>query len=77
MPHFGANNYKGGEAIANYVKSMFPNGAEIVLLTGQPGSSSNIERTKGIRDSLKTGVTSIVSSSIRQETGCGQKGCAL
>ncbi|PSH23430.1 sugar ABC transporter substrate-binding protein [Yersinia pseudotuberculosis] len=55
VPHFGANNYKGGEAIANYVKSMFPNGAEIVLLTGQPGSSSNIERTKGIRDSLKTG----------------------
>ncbi|CRG50569.1 MULTISPECIES: substrate-binding domain-containing protein [Yersinia pseudotuberculosis complex] len=55
VPHFGANNYKGGEAIANYVKSMFPNGAEIVLLTGQPGSSSNIERTKGIRDSLKAG----------------------
>ncbi|CNE95534.1 substrate-binding domain-containing protein [Yersinia similis] len=55
VPHFGANNYKGGEAIANYVKSTFPNGADIVLLTGQPGSSSNIERTKGIRDSLKAG----------------------
>lgn len=55
VPHFGANNYKGGEAIGDYVKSMFPNGAEIVLLTGQPGSSSNIERTKGIRDSLKAG----------------------
>ena len=37
------------------MKSKFPDGAEIILLTGQPGSSSNIERTKGIRDSLKAG----------------------
>lgn len=51
VSHFGANNYKGGRAIADYVKSSFPNGADIVLLTGQPGSS----RTKGIRDSLQAG----------------------
>lgn len=55
VPHFGANNYKGGQAIADFVKAKFPDGANIVLLTGQPGSSSNIERTKGIRDSLKAG----------------------
>ncbi|WP_323665745.1 substrate-binding domain-containing protein [Pectobacterium punjabense] len=55
VPHFGANNYKGGQAIADYVKTKFPEGAEIILLTGQPGSSSNIERTQGIRDSLKAG----------------------
>ncbi|WP_227318110.1 sugar ABC transporter substrate-binding protein [Cedecea davisae] len=55
VPHFGANNYKGGQAVADFVKSKFPNGAEIILLTGQPGSSSNIERTKGIRDGLKAG----------------------
>jgi len=55
VPHFGANNFKGGEAIADYVKKRFPDGADIVLLTGQPGSSSNIERTNGIRDSLKAG----------------------
>ncbi|AIR69232.1 substrate-binding domain-containing protein [Dickeya fangzhongdai] len=55
VPHFGANNYKGGQAIADFVKARFPNGADIVLLTGQPGSSSNIERTQGIRDSLKAG----------------------
>jgi len=55
VPHFGANNYKGGQAIADLVKSHFPNGADIMLLTGQPGSSSNIERTRGIRDSLKAG----------------------
>lgn len=57
VPHFGANNYQGGMAIGNFVKTKFPNGADIILLTGQPGSSSNIERTKGIRDSLKAGGT--------------------
>lgn len=55
VPHFGANNYKGGYAIADYVKQQFPDGADLILITGQPGSSSNIERTKGIRDSLKAG----------------------
>ncbi|WP_336708685.1 MULTISPECIES: sugar ABC transporter substrate-binding protein [unclassified Cedecea] len=55
VPHFGANNYKGGQAVADFVKAKFPDGADIVLLTGQPGSSSNIERTKGIRDGLKAG----------------------
>jgi len=55
VPHFGANNYKGGQAVASFVIEKFPEGAEIVLLTGQPGSSSNIERTKGIRDRLNEG----------------------
>ncbi|AGH73638.1 substrate-binding domain-containing protein [Edwardsiella piscicida] len=55
VPHFGANNYKGGLAIGDFVKAKFPRGADIILLTGQPGSSSNIERSKGIRDSLKAG----------------------
>lgn len=77
VPHFGANNYKGGQAIGDFVKSQFPNGADIILLTGQPGSSSNIERSKGIRDSLKAGGISTKSSPIRQVTGCALKGCAL
>lgn len=55
VPHFGANNYKGGAAIADFVKEKFPQGADIVLITGQPGSSSNIERSKGILDSLNAG----------------------
>jgi len=55
VPHFGANNYKGGQAVADFVIEKFPDGAEIILLTGQPGSSSNIERTKGIRDRLNEG----------------------
>jgi inositol transport system substrate-binding protein len=30
----------------------FPDGAEIVFLTGQPGSSSGIDRAKGVREVL-------------------------
>ncbi|MDG6895367.1 substrate-binding domain-containing protein [Volucribacter amazonae] len=55
IPHFGANNYTGGQEIAKVIKARFPQGANIILLTGQPGSSSNIERTKGFRDELKAG----------------------
>lgn len=54
VPHFGANNYTGGQEVAKAVKQKFPNGAKVILLTGQPGSTSNIERTKGIRDELAT-----------------------
>ncbi|SQA99467.1 D-ribose-binding periplasmic protein precursor [Cedecea neteri] len=76
VPHFGANNYKGGQAVADFVKAKFPDGADIVLLTGQPGSSSNIERTKGIRDGLKAGALNTRSSPIRPGTGCVLKVCA-
>ncbi|MEN2896350.1 Ribose import binding protein RbsB [Mannheimia haemolytica] len=55
VPHFGANNYTGGQEVAKAVKAKYPNGAKIILLTGQPGSTSNIERTKGIRDELAAG----------------------
>ncbi|SUX84305.1 D-ribose transporter subunit RbsB [Citrobacter koseri] len=77
VPHFGANNYKGGQAIGDFVKSKFPDGADIVLLTGQPGSSSNIERTKGIRDSLKAGAIRTALLLTRPVTGCVRKECAL
>lgn len=56
VPHFGANNYKGGLEIAKIVVQRFPQGANIILLTGQLGSSPSIERSKGIKDGLrKTG----------------------
>lgn len=55
VPHFGANNYTGGQAVAKAVKAKYPKGAKIILLTGQPGSTSNIERTQGIRNELAAG----------------------
>lgn len=52
VPHFGANNYTGGQEVAKAVKAKFPQGAKVILLTGQPGSTPNIERTRGIRNEL-------------------------
>ncbi|MGR6980414.1 substrate-binding domain-containing protein [Testudinibacter sp. P27/CKL/0425] len=60
IAHFGANNYTGGQEIANVVKGKFPDGANIILLSGQPGSSSNIERMNGIREGLKDAKYNIV-----------------
>lgn len=50
VPHFGADNVTGGRMMAQYVVDHFPQGAGIVLLTGTPGSSSAIDRSKGIHD---------------------------
>lgn len=48
VPHVGADNVAGGAIMAKWVVDNFPGGARIVLITGQPGSSSAIDRTRGI-----------------------------
>lgn len=48
VAHIGADNVAGGRLLAEWVITRFPNGARIVVLTGQPGSSSAIDRTRGI-----------------------------
>jgi inositol transport system substrate-binding protein len=50
VPHVGADNVAGGRMLAEWVVKRHPEGASIVLLTGQPGSSSAIDRTKGIHE---------------------------
>ena len=52
IPHVGADNVAGGRMLAEWVVKNFPNGARIVFLTGQPGSSSAIDRAKGVRDTF-------------------------
>jgi inositol transport system substrate-binding protein len=52
VPHVGADNVAGGRMLADWVVKRYPEGANIVVLTGQPGSSSAIDRTKGIHDGL-------------------------
>jgi inositol transport system substrate-binding protein len=52
VPHVGADNVAGGRMLAEWVVKRHPEGAAIVLLTGQPGSSSAIDRTKGIHEGL-------------------------
>ncbi len=50
LGHVGADNVLGGEAQANLVMKMFPNGATIMNLQGQPGASPAIDRNKGLHN---------------------------
>jgi inositol transport system substrate-binding protein len=52
VPHVGADNVAGGRKMAEQVVKQFPNGASIVFLLGQPGSSSAIDRAKGVHDAI-------------------------
>ena len=52
MAHVGADDVKGGEAQANLIVKLFPDGATIVNLQGQPGSSPAIDRNKGVHNVL-------------------------
>jgi inositol transport system substrate-binding protein len=54
VPHVGADNVAGGRSMAQWVIEHFPAGARIVLITGQPGSSSAIDRTRGIHETLQS-----------------------
>ena len=50
--HVGADNSKGGEAQANLIIKLFPNGANIMHLQGQPGAGPAIDRNKGLHTVL-------------------------
>ena len=52
VPQFGVDNVAGGAKLARYAIDHFPNGAKIVFLTGEPGSSPAIDRAKGVRDTF-------------------------
>ncbi len=50
--HIGADNVLGGEAQGKLIMKLFPNGATIVNLQGQPGASPAIDRNKGVHNVL-------------------------
>jgi inositol transport system substrate-binding protein len=52
LAHVGADNVKGGEAQAELIEALFPDGASIVNLQGQPGASPAIDRNKGLHNIL-------------------------
>ena len=52
LGHVGADNSKGGEAQAELIMKLFPNGANIMNLQGQPGAGPAIDRNKGLHDIL-------------------------
>ena len=52
LAHVGADNVKGGEAQGNLIVAMFPDGATIINLQGQPGASPAIDRNQGLHNVL-------------------------
>jgi inositol transport system substrate-binding protein len=52
VPHVGADNVAGGRIMAQWVIDSYPNGARILLITGQAGSSPSIDRTRGVKEVL-------------------------
>jgi ribose transport system substrate-binding protein/inositol transport system substrate-binding protein len=52
LAHVGADNVKGGEAQGQLIEKLFPNGATVMNLQGQPGSSPAIDRNKGLHNIL-------------------------
>ncbi len=52
VAHVGADNVAGGRIMAHWLIDAFPNGARILLITGQLGSSPSIDRTRGITETL-------------------------
>ena len=57
VAHVGADNVAGGRLMAQWVIDAFPNGARILLITGQLGSSPAIDRTRGIKETLQAAGT--------------------
>ena len=52
LSHVGADNVIGGEAQGQLLVDTFPDGATIVNLQGQPGSSPAIDRNAGVHNVL-------------------------
>lgn len=52
LAHVGADNVIGGEAQGNLIMELFPDGARIVNLQGQPGASPAIDRNMGVHNVL-------------------------
>ncbi|MDZ4764968.1 MAG: substrate-binding domain-containing protein [Chloroflexota bacterium] len=54
LAHVGADNVRGGEIQAETVMAMFPDGARIFHLQGQPGAGPAIDRNLGVHNILDT-----------------------
>jgi inositol transport system substrate-binding protein len=52
LAHVGADNVQGGEAQGELILKLFPAGATIVHLQGEPGTKPAIDRSKGLHNVL-------------------------
>ncbi len=75
IPHFGADNVAGGREMADWVVKTYPHGARAVIITNDPGSSSSIERVKGVHDGLAAGGATYTI--VAEQTGNSKRDQAL
>ena len=52
LSHVGADNVRGGEIQAETVMAMYPDGARVMHLQGQPGAGPAIDRNRGVHNVL-------------------------
>jgi ABC-type sugar transport system substrate-binding protein len=50
LAHVGADNVRGGEIQAETVMALYPEGAEVFHLQGQPGAGPAIDRNRGVHN---------------------------
>src|SRR5882757_4482950 len=55
VAYVGADNVEGGRLLGEWVAKNFPQGAGVVLITNDPGSSTEIDRSKGVHAGLTQG----------------------
>ncbi len=55
VPYVAADNVAGGRLQGEWVIKNMPDGAEVVIINGQLGSSSGMDRVQGIHEALKAG----------------------
>ena len=55
VAYVGADNVAGGRLLGQWVVDNFPQGAAVVLITNDPGSSSEIDRSRGVHEALGAG----------------------
>ncbi|KPW57349.1 sugar ABC transporter substrate-binding protein [Pseudomonas syringae group genomosp. 3] len=55
VPYVTADSVAGGRLMAELVTSNMKNGARVAFIGGTPGSSTAIDRAKGVHDGLKAG----------------------
>lgn len=51
----GADNTQGGRLLGQWVVQHFPKGARVAVITNEPGSSTEIERSRGVHQGLAAG----------------------
>lgn len=67
LAHVGADNVLGGEQQGQTLLKLFPDGATIFELTGEPGSSPAIDRSKGLHN--------VIDSHPEVKVTCQQTAC--